>query len=116
MSAGLPEADYLALINDYIRQFPTSHEGYLRRATFYMDKKDDEHNKLAEADITRALEVSTRKDDAYYNACKLVYQPSPTGCNTPTGHSSEPCSSSRKPSSSAPCRSTCRHKATSTSA
>lgn len=83
MSAGLPEADYLALINDYIRQFPTSHEGYLRRATFYMDKKDDEHNKLAEADITRALEVSTRKDDAYYNACKLVYQAVANGLQYP---------------------------------
>ena len=72
-----------ALINDYIRQFPTSHEGYLRRATFYMDKKDDEHNKLAEADITRALEVSTRKDDAYYNACKLVYQAVANGLQYP---------------------------------
>lgn len=83
MSNGLSDDDYLSLINDYIHQFPTSHEGYLRRATFHMDKKDNEHYKLAEADIAKALEISTHKDDAYYNACKLVYQAIANGLQYP---------------------------------
>ena len=74
MANGLSSFDYLALLNDYIRQFPHSHEGYLRRATFYIEKKDDEHLKLAEADIKQAIDMSDQKDDACFNAAKLIYQ------------------------------------------
>ena len=77
-----PDA-YLALINDYVAQFPDSHEGYLRRAAFYIDRKEEEHYKQAEADIEKAIEVSSRKDDACYNACKTVYQAVANGVQHP---------------------------------
>lgn len=74
MSSSLPADDYLALINDYIRQFPASHEGYLRRATFYLDQKGEDNYKRADEDIRQALEVSEQKDDAYYSAAKMLLQ------------------------------------------
>ncbi len=83
MSSSMPADDYLALINDYIRQFPNSHEGYLRRASFNMDQKDEEHYKMADEDLAKAIEVSTQKDDAYYNVCKLVYQAVANGIQYP---------------------------------
>lgn len=85
MMASTSQPDtYLELINDYIEQFPNSQEGYLRRATFYIDNnRDEEHYKLAEEDINKAIEVSSKKDDAYYNVCKLVYQAVAKGLKYP---------------------------------
>ena len=74
MSSSLPADDYLALINDYIRQFPASHEGYLRRATFYLDRKGEDNYKRADEDIRQELVVSEQKEDAYYSAAKMLLQ------------------------------------------
>lgn len=75
MSNSLKPEAYFELINEYITQFPNSQDGYFNRANFYIDNyKDEEHYKLAEEDIEKAIEVSGKKDDAYYNACKIAYQ------------------------------------------
>ena len=75
MSNSLKPEAYFELINEYITQFPNSQDGYFNRANFYIDNyKDEEHYKLAEEDIEKAIEVSSKKDDAYYNACKIAYQ------------------------------------------
>lgn len=75
MSNSLKPEAYFELINEYIAQFPNSQDGYFNRANFYIDNyKDEEHYKLAEEDIEKAIEVSGKKDDAYYNACKIAYQ------------------------------------------
>lgn len=75
MSSSLKREDYFELINEYINQFPNSQEGYFNLANFYIDNyKDEEHYELAEENIKKAIEVSSKKDDAYYNACKIIYQ------------------------------------------
>lgn len=84
-ASGAPET-YSSLINDYVAQFPDSHEGYLRRATFRITQnkdKNQEQYKLADEDIKKAIEVSKRKDDAYYNASKLIFQTVASGISYP---------------------------------
>ena len=84
MSTSIQPEAYLTLINDYIAQFPTSHEGYLRRAAFHIDHyKDEEHYKLADQDIVKAIEVSTKKEEAYYNAAKTIFQTVANGIQYP---------------------------------
>ncbi len=84
MSSKLSQEEYFMLINDFIDQFPTMHEGYLRRATYYMTNfTDEESYKLATEDMQKAIEMSTNKDDTYYNICKLIYQAVINGLNYP---------------------------------
>ena len=65
---------YFDLLNDFISQYPNNMEGYLRRATFYLDRKGEDNYKRADEDIRQALEVSEQKDDAYYSAAKMLLQ------------------------------------------
>lgn len=74
MNATKSPDEYLALINEFISQFPNSSEGYLRRATFYVyNFRDDRHFALAESDLSQAMKLSQKKDDIYFNTAKLVY-------------------------------------------
>lgn len=75
MSSSLVTADeYEVLLNDFIRQFPNSADGYVRRANFYVFNKEDQSfmDKAAE-DMSKALSVATKKDDIHYNLAKLIY-------------------------------------------
>lgn len=73
-STGMEPDQYLGILNDFIEQFPTSSEGYVRRATQYVyNFKDAQHFALAEKDLAKALEIAERKDDVYYNSAKLIY-------------------------------------------
>ena len=74
-SSSLSGDDYEKLLDDFIRQFPTNADGYLRRANYYAAKgKDDQawYDK-AVADFNQALKVAQKKDDVYYNIGKLMY-------------------------------------------
>lgn len=73
MSSQLGRDAYLSLLNDFIAQFPTNMEGYQRRATCYMTFGDDEHNKLAEADVKKMFDTAQKKEEAHYNFAKLLY-------------------------------------------
>lgn len=67
--------DYRNLLADFIKQYPSSPEGYIRRAaTFVYPEKDKtpEFDK-AEADMQQALKVAVKKDDVYYSIAKLIY-------------------------------------------
>lgn len=65
---------YLNLLNDFIEQYPNSAEGYIRRANHYVyNLKDDQHFAMAEADLDKALKLSDKKDEIYYNKAKLIY-------------------------------------------
>ena len=45
MAASTLDRDsYLGLLNDFISQYPENQEGYLRRATCYINFGDDSHN------------------------------------------------------------------------
>lgn len=74
MSSSLMNAqDYLALLNDFLQEYPGSTEGYTRRASYYMTVGDDEHNALAESDLKKAMEVSANKAEGQYNIAKILY-------------------------------------------
>ena len=64
---------YLALLDQFLQQFPNSSEGYQRRANCYMTFGDEQHNALADADLKKSLEVAAKKDEAHYSLAKLLY-------------------------------------------
>lgn len=64
---------YMATLNDFVEQYPGNAEGYVRRATAYMTYGDDEHNALADADLKKAMEVTSNKSETQYNIAKLIY-------------------------------------------
>lgn len=65
---------YVALLNRFIEQYPNSSDGYIRRASYRMavGKSDAAMDSVA-TDLDQALEVSNKKDDAYYNRAKMIY-------------------------------------------
>lgn len=73
-SSQLSSEEYALLLDDFIRQYPNSVDGYVRRAGNYVyNAKDDAAFDKAEADLERALKVANKKDDVYYNIAKLIY-------------------------------------------
>lgn len=64
---------YLATLNDFLAQYPSSMEGYVRRATYYMGSEDETQYALAEADLKKAVEVASDKGDANYQIAKTIY-------------------------------------------
>lgn len=73
-STQLNADEYMALLNDFITQYPNNTEGYQRRALQQLKlSKDEESMKKVEADFKKALDVATNKDDAHYNRAKIIY-------------------------------------------
>ena len=73
MNSGRQPDEYLELLNDFIATYPTNAEGLQRRAALYVDRyRDSTHFLLAEADMTRALELNPNKADAHYALCRLI--------------------------------------------
>lgn len=65
--------DYTTTLNEFLKQYPNSVDGYIRRATTYLGYGDDEHNALAEADMKKAMDITTNKGETQYNIAKLIY-------------------------------------------
>lgn len=65
--------NYLTLLNEFITQYPNSHEGYIRRATYYMNGNDAAQYTLADEDLNKAVIMATNKEDAYFQAAKTLY-------------------------------------------
>lgn len=65
---------YSQLLDDFVAQYPNSADGYVRRATqqIYVSQDDASMAKVV-ADLDKALDVSSKKDDVYYNRAKLIY-------------------------------------------
>jgi tetratricopeptide (TPR) repeat protein len=65
---------YMELLNDFIGQYPNSADGYIRRASqqLFMSQDDASMNKVV-ADMDKALDVAVKKDDAYFNRAKMIY-------------------------------------------
>lgn len=74
-STQMAEGEYEMLLNDFIRQFPNSGDGYIRRASYYVARGKDDALAFdkAAADLAQALKVAQKKDDVYYNIAKLIY-------------------------------------------
>lgn len=61
---------YVALINDFIRQFPSAPEGYVYHA---QQESAAGNFPTAERDMEQAIRVAEKKDDAHYNYARLIY-------------------------------------------
>lgn len=73
-SSQVSPEDYTVFLDDFIRQFPNSTDGYIRRAGNYVyNDKDDAALSKASADLDQALKIAKKKDDVYYNIAKLMY-------------------------------------------
>jgi tetratricopeptide (TPR) repeat protein len=73
-SSQLSEKEYMTMLDDFVKKYPNSVDGYLRRASakaYYVDNA--ESMKAASADFDRALSVSKRKDDVYFALAKQIY-------------------------------------------
>ena len=71
--ANLTSEKRLELLNDFVAKFPNSTEGYIRRATYYMDLNDENSWKLAAEDLKKASSVSKNKVETEFNISKLIY-------------------------------------------
>lgn len=73
-STQMSAVEYATLLDDFIKQYPNSTDGYIRRAGSYVyNGKDDASFGKAATDLETALKVATKKDDVYYNIAKLIY-------------------------------------------
>lgn len=73
-SSQLSAEKYMEVLEDFIAQYPNNADGYIRRASqqLFMSKDDASLDKVA-ADMNKALEVATKKDDAHFNLAKIIY-------------------------------------------
>ena len=74
-SSQMTDEEYGKLLDDFIRQFPNSTDGYIRRANYYVTKGQEDQSWFdkAVADFNKALKVAQKKDDVYYNIAKLMH-------------------------------------------
>lgn len=72
-STQMTEEEYGKLLDEFIRKYPNSTEGYLRRANYYVAKQDQTLFDIAVKDWAQALKVAPKKDDVYYNMAKVMY-------------------------------------------
>lgn len=69
-SAQMDSAAYATLLDDFIAQFPKSHEGYMTRAEFAASGK---HYDAADRDMAQALRVATNPDEVHFSCSRLIY-------------------------------------------
>ncbi|MDR1500396.1 MAG: serine protease [Tannerellaceae bacterium] len=76
LQAGSQDADtYLETLNDFIATFPGAVDGYMSRASHYVNRCPSQPACLdkASADIRRMIELNPNKGEAYFNRAKLIY-------------------------------------------
>ncbi|MDR0976790.1 MAG: serine protease [Prevotellaceae bacterium] len=72
-SALTPQA-YRELLDRFIAQYPANADGYMRSANNRLAlSREPASLQQAEADMDKALDVATKKDDIYFNRAKLIY-------------------------------------------
>ena len=65
---------YAMLLNDFITKFPNNADGYVRRATYELSMSiDDATLAKVEADLDKAMEVSSDKAETLYECANLIY-------------------------------------------
>ena len=63
-SSQVSQEEIVSLLDDFVKQFPNSPDGFLRRAsTFVFGGKEVADFDKAAADMERALKVAKKKDD-----------------------------------------------------
>ncbi len=73
-SSQLTPEKYMAVLDDFIAEYPNNSDGYIRRAYLQLQLSNDRASvDKAAADMDKALTVADRKDDVYYNRSKIIY-------------------------------------------
>lgn len=74
-STQMSPENYKQALDDFIKLFPSSAEGYYRRANYYVaNAKDDESLfENANKDFEEALKITDKKDEVLYNKARLIY-------------------------------------------
>lgn len=73
-SSQVTPEQYAQLLDDFIAAYPNSADGYLRRATNQLyQSQDDASMERVVADLDKALQVSSKKDEVYFNRAKMIY-------------------------------------------
>ena len=69
-SAQMDSAAYAALVDDFIAQFPNSHEGYVTRAQL---AANGNHYDQADRDMAEALRVTSSPDEVHFSFSRMLY-------------------------------------------
>ena len=73
-SSQVSPEEYAVLLDDYVREYPNSIDGYIRRSNNYLfTAKEDADYQKASDDMDQALKVAKKKDEVYYNLAKMMY-------------------------------------------
>lgn len=78
--SGLDTLGYSIMIDDFIKQFPNSHEGYVYRAGNYLNNHD---YTAAYADMKQALKVSATPDEVHYSYSRMALDAAAYDQNAP---------------------------------
>lgn len=75
---------YEELLNDFVSQFPSSSEGYFKRASFNVyTYSDAAHMEQVENDMNKSFSLSNKKSAAYSNNSRIFYTYALKGINPP---------------------------------
>ena len=73
-STSTSKEGYAMLLDDFVAKFPNNADGYVRRATHTLSQSlDDAALAKAEADMDKALEVTTNRPETLYELATLIY-------------------------------------------
>ena len=78
--SGSDTLGYATLIDDFIKQFPNSHEGYVYRAGNRLNNHD---YAAAYADMTQALKISANPDEVHYSYSRMALDAAAYDNNAP---------------------------------
>ena len=69
--SSLDSVTYATMVDDFIAQFPKSHEGYLYKAQL---EANAHHYAEADRLVAQALKVTKKADEVHYSYSRLIYQ------------------------------------------
>ena len=69
--SSLDSVTYATMVDDFIDQFPKSHEGYLYKAQL---EANAHHYAEADRLVAQALKVTKKADEVHYSYSRLIYQ------------------------------------------
>ena len=72
-SEQLDKDAYLSVLNNFIRQYPNSHEGHIRRASLLMHGDDASLYPSANEDLKNAINMAANKEEAKFQVAKTIY-------------------------------------------
>jgi tetratricopeptide (TPR) repeat protein len=72
-SEQLDKDAYLSVLNNFIRQYPNSHEGHIRRASLFMHGDDASLYPSANEDLKNAINMAANKEEAKFQVAKTIY-------------------------------------------